>query len=70
MADFKGMASARDSVYKVRAKNGTLAKSLNTLRTVPGAPNPFILNPRRGQTTENSAGSVVRARTGKIGSSE
>ena len=27
---------AMDSVYKVGAKNGNLARSLNTLKTVPG----------------------------------
>lgn len=43
-----------DAVYKLvtestfkAVQNDDLAKSLNTLRTVPGAPNPFVVNPRR-----------------------
>ena len=37
-------AMAMDSVCRVSqaAQNDDLAKSLNTLRTVPGAPNPFV----------------------------
>lgn len=32
---------AQDSVCKL-VQNGDLAKTLNTLRTVPGAKNPFV----------------------------
>jgi hypothetical protein len=40
------------------SKNGDLAKSLNTLRTIPGAPNPFVVSPRResGSTSAGDAG--------------
>jgi hypothetical protein len=31
----------QDSVRKI-VRNGGLGKTLNTLRTVPGAPNPFV----------------------------
>ena len=53
MKDFKQIyarSSVGDAVCKVdvnrNAENGNLAKSLNTLRTVPGHPNPFVTSQR------------------------
>jgi hypothetical protein len=40
------MAYAQDSVSKL-VKNGGLSKTLNTLRTVPGATNPFVAAQQR-----------------------
>ena len=52
-------ARAHDSVATLPVRNGDLAKTLNTLRTVPGAPNPFVhssLNNDQplGQSTNNA----------------
>jgi hypothetical protein len=44
-----------DSVCKV-AQNGDLAKTLNTLRTVPGAKNPFVSS-RQGESSGGSGNS-------------
>ena len=41
MAQLRGLA--QDSVCKL-VQNGDLAKSLNTLRTVQGAKNPFVVS--------------------------
>jgi len=46
MSNLKGHANASlamDPVCKVD-QVGDLAKSLNSLRTVPGAPNPFVVS--------------------------
>ena len=49
---------ANDSVCKL-VQNGDLAKSLNTVRTVPGAPNPFVAASRPAGNTNggNQSGS-------------
>lgn len=38
---------ANDSVATLAVRNGDMAKTLNTLRTVPGAPNPFVSSAQR-----------------------
>lgn len=43
-------AMAQDSVCKL-VQSGDLAKTLNTVRTVPGARNPFVTSPRGGSGT-------------------
>lgn len=60
---------ANDSVMKLvseatmkTAQNDDLAKSLNTLRTVPGAPNPFVVNPRRASSSTPSSPSTPALR--------
>ena len=40
----------QDSVCKL-VQNGGLAKTLNTVRTVRGANNPFVTSPRGGSGT-------------------
>jgi len=56
---------AQDSVCKL-VQNGDLAKSLNTLRTVPGAKNPFVA-PRSGVSSNGSGntGTSSGAQTGQ-----
>ena len=49
----KSTQLAYDSVCRV-AVNSDLAKSLNTLRTVPGAPNPFVASQNRSTSSSNS----------------
>jgi hypothetical protein len=51
---------AQDSVFKL-VQNGDLAKTLNTVRTVPGAKNPFVSSRSGGSSngssnTSNSGG--------------
>ena len=48
------MSKSGSSAVKVAPKNGNLARSLNTLKTVPGAPNPFVVNPRRASSQGSS----------------
>jgi hypothetical protein len=43
---------ANDSVCKL-VQHGDLAKSLNTLRTVPGASNPFVAAQQRSAASSN-----------------
>ena len=43
-------AMAQDSVCKL-VQNGDLAKTLNTVRTVPGANNPFVTSRPGGSGT-------------------
>ncbi len=43
-------AMAHDSVCKL-VQNGDLAKTLNTLRTVPGAKNPFVASRQGGSSS-------------------
>ena len=45
---------AMDAVCKV-AQNGDLAKSLNSLRTVSGAPNPFVVAQRASRNASEVA---------------
>lgn len=48
---------ANDSVATLSVRNGDMAKTLNTLRTVPGAPNPFVSSSqgnRQPSTQSNS----------------
>jgi len=44
-----------DAVCRL-VQNGELNRSLNTLRTIPGAPNPFVVNqqPKSTQTSKSS----------------
>jgi hypothetical protein len=45
---------AQDSVFKL-VQNGDLAKTLNTLRTVPGATNPFVASQPPGTNGESGS---------------
>jgi hypothetical protein len=51
MAQLRGLA--QDSVCKL-VQNGDLAKTLNTLRTVQGAKNPFVAS-RPGTSSNGSS---------------
>jgi len=61
MADSRSIA--QDSVCKL-VQNGDLAKTLNTLRTVPGAKNPFVVS-RTGSSNGSSNNSSAGAQTGR-----
>ena len=56
---------AQDQVCKL-VQNGDLAKTLNTLRTVPGARNPFVASRPAGSSNgSNNAGTSTGAQTGR-----
>ena len=57
MAQLRGLA--QDSVCKL-VQNGDLAKSLNTVRTVQGAKNPFV-SPRPGGNSNGSSNTSTSA---------
>lgn len=57
--------NSNDSVYKP-IQNGDLAKSLNTLRTVPGAKNPYVTSQVRSSSNGTSGSNTSSgAQTGK-----
>lgn len=41
----------------LEARNDTLARTLNTLRTVPGAPNPFVAQASKEEPSAQRTGS-------------
>lgn len=49
--DRRILAKANDSVCKLTESNGDLAKTLNSLRTVPGAANPFVAASRNSSSS-------------------
>lgn len=51
----KNHATAHDSVCKP-VQNGGLAKTLNSVRTVPGARNPFVTRQHEGSSGFNPSG--------------
>ena len=55
-------AMANDSVCKL-VQNGDLAKTLNTLRTVPGAKNPFVSSRQGGSSSGSSSSGSSNTRT-------
>jgi hypothetical protein len=56
---------AQDHVCKL-VQNGDLAKTLNTLRTVPGAKNPFVASRPGGSSNgSGSTDSSAGAQTGR-----
>ena len=65
MDRLNGRSMAMDHVCNVvaqNAQNDDLAKSLNTLRTVPGAPNPFAaLQRERIATVANTRPAAPQA---------
>jgi hypothetical protein len=61
MPRLDGRCAANDSVCNV-VQNDDLAKSLNTLRTVPGAPNPFAVS-QRERIANQSTSSPAAPRT-------
>ena len=52
MSKSNGSYKTTDSV-RTLDQNGDLAKSLNTLRTVPGHPNPFVISQRTANERES-----------------
>jgi len=56
MAKLQGRI-AMDSVCKV-AQHSDLAKTLNTLRTVPGARNPFVVSQRNEASSGSASGNA------------
>ena len=55
MAQFDRRAGAKDSVCKLPVQNDGLAKSWNTLRTVPDAPNPFVASQNGASVLQSTA---------------
>ncbi|MCU1323071.1 MAG: hypothetical protein JWM43_2720 [Acidobacteriaceae bacterium] len=51
---------AQDSVCKL-VQNGDLGKTLNTVRTVPGARNPFVATRQGGSSSSNGSTSSTNS---------
>jgi hypothetical protein len=55
---------AQDSVCKI-VQNGDLGKTLNTVKTVPGAKNPFVASRPGGSSNGSNNNTSAGAQTGR-----
>jgi hypothetical protein len=49
-----GRGFTKDSLCNIITQNGDLAKTLNSLRTVPGATNPFVVSSRNSSLSSST----------------
>ncbi len=55
---------AMDQICKLVPQNGDLAKTLNSVRTVPGTTNPFVVSSRNTNSSTSNRSHPTRSSSG------